>query len=300
MSTTKPKVLHIGDNIKYNHELYARFASQFELIQPSAAERSRAEFKRALQEGRWGNFHAIFRPFWNTGGEMSNWDEELISLLPASVQIIASAGAGYDWANVECFARYAPPRTPSTTAHTHSPLTARNPSTQTIGIIGLGAIGLTIARKARAAFPGIRVVYHDLVRKGPELEGSIDATYAATLEGVLRAVDCAVLATSFAGCTLIDAAALGKFRRGAGGFLSAVGLDVHASELVVHLRLAASRRVMMLSHDAGGRWIHMWRFEKLAMENLLGFFGEGRAVTPVNAHLVKMDKGGGGKLKSLL
>lgn len=102
----KPRVLHIGDNIKYNHDIYQRFASEFELIQPTTAERQREELKRALKEHRWGDFDAIFRPFWNTGGEMGRWDAELISLLPESVKVVASAGAGYDWADVDVFAKH--------------------------------------------------------------------------------------------------------------------------------------------------------------------------------------------------
>lgn len=109
----KPRVLHIGDPIKYNHDIYARFASQFEIIRPSTEERARDAFKQALKERRWGDFDAIFRPFWNTGGEMGRWDEELISLLPSSVKIVASAGAGYDWVDVDVFARYGiPPSIP--------------------------------------------------------------------------------------------------------------------------------------------------------------------------------------------
>ncbi|PYH78070.1 hypothetical protein BO82DRAFT_343465 [Aspergillus uvarum CBS 121591] len=343
----KPRVLHLGDPIKYNHDLYARFVSTFDLIRPSTAERARPEFKRALQERRWGTFDAIFRPFWNTGGEMGDWDEELIALLPDSVKVIASAGAGYDWVDVECLARYgitycngAAASSDSVAdatlflllsvfrnlrwshaaahslspvafhdAHTHSPLTARNPATQVLGIVGLGAIGLTIARKACAAFPGIRIVYHDLVRKAPAIEESINASFSESLDGVLREADCVVLATPFAGRTLIDADTLKKFKRGGrlvniarGGLvdeealvqaleegrISAVGMDVHAREPAVHPRLATDRRVMMLSHNAGGTVDTHVGFERLAMENILGFLGEeGKALTPVNAHLIR-------------
>jgi hypothetical protein len=107
---SKLRVLHIGDQIKYNHDTHAVFSSQFEVIRPSEAERLRPQFMQALKERRWGDFHAIFRPFWGTGGEMGKWDAELISLLPASTRVFASAGAGFDWANVkllgergECF-----------------------------------------------------------------------------------------------------------------------------------------------------------------------------------------------------
>ena len=95
----KPVVLHIGDPIRYNPETYATFSAAFDVIRPSTPDRQRPEFVKALRERRWGDFHAIFRPFWGTGGEMGRWDEELVNLLPASVRIFASAGAGFDWAD---------------------------------------------------------------------------------------------------------------------------------------------------------------------------------------------------------
>lgn len=39
------------------------------------------------------------------GGEMGNWDDELISLLPSSCKIYASAGAGFDWVDTERLAK---------------------------------------------------------------------------------------------------------------------------------------------------------------------------------------------------
>ncbi|KAK7757306.1 hypothetical protein SLS62_000856 [Diatrype stigma] len=97
----KPRVLHIGDPIRYNPETWADFAARFDVVRPEAAERERAEFVRALRERRWGDFHAIYRPFWGSGGEMGHWDAELVDLLPDSVRVFASAGAGFDWADVK-------------------------------------------------------------------------------------------------------------------------------------------------------------------------------------------------------
>lgn len=37
---------------------------------------------------------------------MGNWDQELIELLPPSLKVYASAGAGYDWVDVVCLARH--------------------------------------------------------------------------------------------------------------------------------------------------------------------------------------------------
>ncbi|RAK95750.1 D-mandelate dehydrogenase-like dehydrogenase [Aspergillus ibericus CBS 121593] len=348
----KHKILHLGDPIKYNHAMYTRFASQFDIIRPPAAERDRPAFKQALKEHRWGDFDAIFRPFWNTGGEMGRWDEELISLLPSSVKIMASAGAGYDWVDVDVFAKYgiiycngaaaSSESVADTTlflilsvfrnlrwshtaahslnstqfldAHTHAPLTARNPRTQTLGIIGLGAIGYTIARKVHAAF-GMRILYHDLIRKSTEMERAVNATYMPTLEGLLGAVDCVVVATPFTGRRLMDGEMFGKMKRGArfvnvargglvdeealveaveSGQVGGVGLDVHANEPYVHPRLAGNAKVMMLSHNAGGTVDTHVGFERLAMENIEGFLVRGRAVTPVNLHLIEGAGGGGG------
>lgn len=99
----KPVVLQLGDDIRWNHELYAKFQDQFEIKRSYSM--SRPEFIRALKERKFGDFNAMYRPFWNTGGEMGNWDEELISLLPASCKIYASAGAGFDWVDTAALAK---------------------------------------------------------------------------------------------------------------------------------------------------------------------------------------------------
>lgn len=99
----KPIVLQLGDDIRWNHELYAKFKDQFEIRRSYSM--SRPEFIRALKEKKFGDFTAMYRPFWNTGGEMGNWDEELISLLPDSCKVYASAGAGFDWVDTACLAK---------------------------------------------------------------------------------------------------------------------------------------------------------------------------------------------------
>ena len=57
---------------------------KFNIIRTYSIKRD--DFKRALQEKKYGNFVAMYRPFWNTGGEMGNWDAELmyVPLLPIS------------------------------------------------------------------------------------------------------------------------------------------------------------------------------------------------------------------------
>jgi hypothetical protein len=80
IDVSKPTILHLGDDIRWNHELYAELQSKFNIIRTYSM--GREDFKKALQEKRWGNFVGMYRPFWNTGGEMENWDDELMYVNP--------------------------------------------------------------------------------------------------------------------------------------------------------------------------------------------------------------------------
>ncbi|KAH6850524.1 D-isomer specific 2-hydroxyacid dehydrogenase [Chaetomium sp. MPI-CAGE-AT-0009] len=376
----RPVVLHIGDPIKYNPGTYAEFSAEFEVIRPDAAERERSEFIRALKERRWGDFSAIFRPFWGTGGEMGRWDAELISLLPDTVKVFASAGAGFDWvdtdllgekgiiycnsglAAAEAVADFAvamiistfrhlpwcmtaatfPPPTPLSTDPAHTDARAReafqicharataashNPRGHVLGLIGFGNIGQQIAAKLGNPAFGMRIAYHDVVRKPDALEASLRATFHATLEGLLQASDCVVLATPASpdGRPLITAATLARFRRGArfvnvargslvdedaladaleSGHLSAAALDVHAAEPRVNPRLVrlatllpsdteagetppGAGRVMLTCHNAGGTVETHVGFEELSMRNILAVLRGEEAVTAVNLGALK-------------
>ena len=71
-------VLYIGDDVRYNLDVYKSFSETFTIIQPMYEERQRDAFVKTLREARWGDFHAVFRPFWNSGGEMGRWDQGAI------------------------------------------------------------------------------------------------------------------------------------------------------------------------------------------------------------------------------
>ena len=98
-------------------------------------------------------------------------------------------------------------------AHKHQQDTAYNPRGRSLGIIGLGNIGFTIARKADAAF-GMKILYHDIARKSREEEESVGATFYEQLDDMLGVADCVVLATPFFGSKLITRERLAKFKRG--------------------------------------------------------------------------------------
>ncbi|KAF1983293.1 putative D-mandelate dehydrogenase [Aulographum hederae CBS 113979] len=248
----KPTILHLGDDIRWNHDTLARLLTNFTVIQPTAAERERPQFMQALRERRWGDFHAILRPFWNTGGEMGTWDRELVPLLPSTVRIFASAGAGYDWADIPVLtehgilycngatasseavadtaifhllstfrhftASHLAARSLSTDAwlHAHKYLTLSswNPRGHTLGVIGLGSIGYCIAEKAFKGF-GMKIVYNDVVRKSEIEEKRVGATFFEELDEMLGVADAVVLATPFFGRVLLDEERFSKFKAGA-------------------------------------------------------------------------------------
>jgi hypothetical protein len=72
----KPILLHLGDDIRWNHDLYEQMKNKFNIMRTYSMNRK--DFKRALQDRRFGDIAAIYRPFWNTGGEMGVWDDELM------------------------------------------------------------------------------------------------------------------------------------------------------------------------------------------------------------------------------
>ncbi|TDZ48334.1 hypothetical protein CTRI78_v008296 [Colletotrichum trifolii] len=88
-------VLRLGEDIKYNNDYYESiFTDRFTVVVNE--EPDRASFIAALKSKKYGDFSAIFRPHFQSGGEMGQWDDELIPLLPPSIRILASAGAGFN------------------------------------------------------------------------------------------------------------------------------------------------------------------------------------------------------------
>ncbi|KAI0020255.1 hypothetical protein F4780DRAFT_779613 [Xylariomycetidae sp. FL0641] len=205
----KPVVLHLGDAIQHHAEAYRAFAAAFAVVRPGAAERGRAAFAQALRERRWGDFAAVLRPAWGSGGEMGAWDRELVALLPGSVRVVAGAGAGFEWADVralgergiiycnsgvaaaDAVADFAVALIVSTfralpyciasagagseasfrAAHAGAPARAHNLRGATLGLVGLGNVGRRVAARCAAAF-AMDVAYYDVVERKPPPGGN--------------------------------------------------------------------------------------------------------------------------------
>ncbi|KAH6876430.1 D-isomer specific 2-hydroxyacid dehydrogenase [Thelonectria olida] len=343
----KPIVLQLGDDIKWNHDLYNEFKDKFEIKRSYSMPR--AEFIQALKTKAFGDFFAIYRPFWNTGGEMGNWDEELISLLPDSCKVYASAGAGFDWVDTETLAKRGIVYCNAAAACTESVADAaiwliistfrllswsavaarsgdteqfvdanrnlapvsRNPNAGfSLGIIGFGRIGRRIAEKAYKALD-MKILYNDVVQAPKSVEQSLEATFHKSADTLLAEADCVLVATPFAGETLLSKAGLAKMKKGArlvniargklideadlvealkSGHLSAAGLDVFQNEPHISPELVKMKNVELLSHNAGASLDSHIGFEKLGMENIISFEKTGKAISGVNVHLIKQSK----------
>ncbi|CAI7662455.1 unnamed protein product [Penicillium pancosmium] len=228
---TKPTVLHIGDAIKYNHDFYDNeFTARFNVIQ--ATETNREEFIQALKSQKYGPFSALFRPHFQTGGFMGQWDKELIPILPSSMRIFASAGAGFNWADTDLLgarkiwysngagasdeavsdtalymilsvfrnftrsqlaARTADPEK-FTTTHRLIATISQNPRGHVLAVIGFGNISRKLAYKARMAL-GMKIHYFDIVRADRKVEEELDATFHESLDELLPIADCVTLHT---------------------------------------------------------------------------------------------------------
>ncbi|KAF2430382.1 D-isomer specific 2-hydroxyacid dehydrogenase [Tothia fuscella] len=245
----KPVLLHLGDDVQWNRDLYNKLQERFNIMRSYSMNRE--DFKNALSHNRFGDFAAIYRPFWNTGGEMGAWDEEFISLLPRSCKIYASAGAGFDWVDTQRLARRgiiycnsAPACTESVAdtaiwlilnafrnftwsssaarsldpgkfreAHQDIAATTHNPNGFSLGIIGLGKIGYRIAQKAHVAFE-MKIIYNDVNRLPESVEKGVSAQYYENLDDMLADSDCVLLATPFVGEKVMNAERFAKMKRG--------------------------------------------------------------------------------------
>lgn len=206
---------------------------------------------------------------------MGQWDEELIALLPPSVRIFASAGAGFNWADVDALGRrgiwYANgagcsdeavsdtalfmvlsvfrnfwlsqrgARTcdPEQFTATHRLVgsISHNPRGHVLGIVGLGNISKLLAHKARAAL-GMEIHYYDVVRSSPEVEEALSATFHSTLHGLLAVADCVSLHTPLNAHTqdLMNKEAFAAMKDGARLVNTARGQVVNEDALIEALR----------------------------------------------------------------
>lgn len=177
----------------------------------------------------------------------------------------------------------------------------------TLGILGMGRIGQGIARRGAHGF-GMNVIYHNRSRLDPATEAECKAHYVSK-EELLKTADHLVLVLPYSasshhaiGATelaqmkptatlvniarggIVDDAALAQALRNKR--IAAAGLDVFEGEPKVHPDLLTVPNVVLTPHIASASVPTRKAMAKLAADNLVEFFGKGKALTPLNPQVL--------------
>lgn len=178
----------------------------------------------------------------------------------------------------------------------------------TLGILGMGRIGQGIARRGAHGF-GMNVIYHNRSRLDAATEAECRARYVSK-EELLRTADHLVLVLPYSAAShhAIGAAELAQMKPTAtlvniarGGIvddaalaqalrdkrIAAAGLDVFEGEPKVHPDLLTVPNVVLTPHIASSSVPTRKAMAKLAADNLIEFFGQGRGLTPLNPQVLK-------------
>lgn len=342
MMEVKPTILMIDSTVQaIDHSRREALSKNFNVLYYDC--NSTAEYVTALQHGgQYSNISAIIRNGWHKAGPLAKqafFATDVVPHFPLSLRIICCSGHGYDAADVPALTARGiwycntPDACTEAVANTALSLVldsfrylsfaqwcARNdweasrsiglkavdPYGKAVGIVGLGDIGLAIARKCEAAFQ-MGVHYQGPRRKtGAELALRQGAVYHSSVEDMIPLVDCIVLAAPYTKAThhLLSTKqfALAKaeglrvvnIARGAmvdedallaalkSGQVVGAGLDVHANEPGVNPSLVDDWRVSLLPHIGVASRTSWDHFEKINLDNIEAFFATGRPITPVN------------------
>ncbi|KAK3656293.1 hypothetical protein LTR56_002994 [Elasticomyces elasticus] len=336
-SERRPKVVSISYPKWAGEDYMKAFERDFELhhIVPSDRAGTVAALKAKVESD--GPFEAI-AVLMGTG-PYEPFDEEMLKPLLPQCKLVVSASAGYDDYDVEwmtehnivfCNSRNA---VNESTADLTIFLTlgilrdysrlqismregrwrgglapVRDPAGLTLGIVGMGAIGKHVARKA-AAF-NLKIAYYQRNRLSAEIEAQLNAKYCDSLTELLSTADIVSLNCPLDSNTrgLIGKAELASMKdgvfivntsRGAiidedalvealeSGKVARAGMDVFVGEPKPNAYFLNSDRVMIQPHMGGITDMAWQKAYREALENMRAFFTTGKAISPINADLVK-------------
>ncbi len=178
----------------------------------------------------------------------------------------------------------------------------------TLGILGMGRIGQGIARRGAHGF-GMNVIYHNRSRLDAATEAECKARYVSK-EELLQTADHVVLVLPYSAAShhTIGAAELAQMKPTAtlvniarGGIvddaalaqalrerrIAAAGLDVFEGEPKVHPDLLTVPNVVLTPHIASASVPTRLAMARLAADNLVAFFSQGKGLTPLNPQVIK-------------
>lgn len=188
----------------------------------------------------------------------------------------------------------------------------RDVNNRTLGIVGFGRIGHSMARRAKGF--GMKVIYHDVYRPSPELEKELGAEFRE-LDDLLAASDFITLHTVLSDETrhlineerlammkptavlvntsrgpVIDEAALARALRD--GVIFAAGLDVFEKEPEVHPDLLALDNAVVIPHLGSATVDTRIAMGLLAADNLVSALEGKTPPTLLNPDVLEARAGG--------
>lgn len=314
-----------------NHFLRSnRILTQTKVL--DAKDRKETKAKLARKVATDGPYQALVIKFGTIPYEP--YDEDLLGALGPECKIIASASAGYNEFDVDWMTRAGMwfcntvDAVSEATADmatflilavirdtTNAEKQARegkwktglaptpDPTAKTLGIVGLGAIGKHVARKA-AVF-NMKIQYFNRHRLPADEEAKYAATYCEDLRTLLSTSDVVSVHTPLNAQTtrLISHAEFGAMRdgtflintaRGAvvdeqamiqaleSGRLARAGLDVFSEEPKISEYLMKSEQVVLQPHMGGLTESSYAKSQQECLENIRAFFEAGTPNSPVN------------------
>ena len=170
-----------------------------------------------------------------------------------------------------------------------------------LGIIGMGAIGVALARRARAF--GMTIAYSNRSRVAAALEAELDATYLS-LDELLATADVVSVNCPYSPAThhLIDAVALGRMKPSAflintargpivdeaalaaalgAGTIAGAGLDVFEQEPQVHPDLLTCENAVLVPHLGSATVETRTAMATLAARNAVAVLRGEAPLTPI-------------------
>jgi lactate dehydrogenase-like 2-hydroxyacid dehydrogenase len=337
----KPDILFIDSSVQaVDAARRQALSAKFNLIYYDCD--STAEFIARLKPGGpYSKLVAISRNGWLKAGRFAQqlpFASEVVQHFPSTLKIICCSGHGHDAADVTAITARGiwycntPNACTEAVANTGMSLVldsfrlltyaqwcarydwaasrelgllAKDPVGHSLGIVGLGDIGLAIARKCEAAL-GMKIHYQGPRRKH-EAERSLlgPAVFHTSVDDMIPEVDCIVLTAPYTEEThhLLSKKQFALAKKGGlrvvnvargqmidedallealdNGSVTGVGLDVHAKEPGVNPKFRENWKVTLLPHIGVCSSTSWENFEKTNLDNLEAFFKVGKPLTPV-------------------
>ncbi|OBZ87339.1 putative 2-hydroxyacid dehydrogenase UNK4.10 [Choanephora cucurbitarum] len=329
--TSKIDVLIVGC-IDFAVDIYENLLTKYNIVYYTS--KSREEFIEDCKT-KYKDVPIIYRSP-EAQSVVGPFDAELVSCLPQALKYIVYLGAGYDSINVEACAQrqimvsHTPFAVDDATADIAAILIlncCRNvlaasdnlrqgrwrnglrmgidPQGKTLGIIGAGGIGRTLAKRM-SGFDLAKIQYYNRHRLPEELEKESNLHYV-DFETLLKTSDIisvhcplnantthlinykeftlmkdnVIIVNTARGKVINEAALVNALERGK--VLSA-GLDVYEQEPKISAGLLAHPRSVLLPHIGTFTNESQYKMEKLALDNVLAALEKDTLLTPVAEH----------------